>query len=475
MAHSKSLTRESFFTHDREFYRRFFGMMIIVALQNFVAYSVNMMDNIMLGSYNQDALSGAATVNQIFFIIQAFATATGTTLTTLCSQYWGKKEGKPIRSLAGIAMRFGVISGVGIIVICAVIPRPMLSLFTTSSIIIDQGQTYLSLIMWSFALYLLSNILYSLLRSFGTVRISFYVSLLSLVINVSINYTLSFGHFGFPEMGIRGAAVGTLIARIIEFCIVLFYLLRREKKIRFTLRDLVMSSSKTLRKDFYKAFAPNVIAQVVWSLSVPIQTGILGHMSDDALAANAVATTFFQYLKVIVQAMGSTAAVIIGNTIGEGKIEQVKKEARTISIMDLAIGAVLGLIIFLLRKPLLSLYVLTPTAKTLASHMIIIMSVVMVGMSYEMPVSSGILLGGGDLQYRMRLNLISTWLIVMPLSFSAAFWWKLPVEIVVIFIQSDQFFKGFPLAWRLHHYKWIHIMTKEDTEDPARISQDNAS
>lgn len=455
----KTKTKESFFTKDPRFYKTFFRMMIIVALQNLVAYSVNMADNIMLGSYDQSALSGAATVNQIFFMVQQFALSIGNALVVLASQYWGEHRIEPIRTLTGIALKLGIICSVIIIALCTFIPVPLLKLFTDSPEIVEEGLRYLSLIKWTFALFIITNVLMAALRSVGTVNISFYISIVSLIVNVVINYTLIFGKFGFPEMGILGAAVGTFIARILEFVIVLVYIIKVDQKMRLFSGGL-FKADKGLRKDYTKVTIPIMLSQVLWGVSVPMQTAILGHLSADAIAANSVATTFYQYLKVIVIAMSSTSAVMIGNAIGRGDMQRIKSDARTMSVIDVAIGLVLGLALFLLRYPLLSLYNLSDTATTMALNLIIIMSFIMVGMSYQMPVSFGIIQGGGDTGFTMKMNMISTWAIVMPLSFMAAFWWKWPVEAVVIVIQSDQIFKGLPTFIRFRGYKWIKKLTK---------------
>jgi len=199
---------------------------------------------------------------------------------------------------------------------------------------------------------------------------------------------------------------------------------------------------------------------VLWGVSVPMQTAILGHLSDNAIAANSVATTFYQYLKVIVVAMSSTSAVMIGTAIGRGDMARIKSDARTLSCIDLVIGLVLGLALVLLRSPLLFLYELSDEAIEMASNLIAIMGLIMVGMSYQMPVSFGIFQGGGDGAFTMKMNLISTWLIVMPLSFAAAFWWKLPVEWVVIVIQSDQIFKCLPTFIHFRKYTWMKKLTR---------------
>ncbi len=451
--------KTTFFTHDKSFYKTFFRMMIIVALQNLVAYSVNMADNIMLGSYNQNALSGAATVNQIFFIVQQFALSFGNALVVLASQYWGEKRVEPIRTLTGIALKFGAVVSIAIVAVCIFIPVPLLKLFTDSPEIIACGQEYLVLIQWTFILFIITNILMAALRSVGTVNISFYISVVSLIINVGINYVLIFGKLGLPEMGVRGAAIGTLIARIVEFLVIVVYILKVDKKLCLFSKG-IFKQDRGLNRDYTKVYIPIMCALVLWGVSVPMQTAILGHLSPDAIAANSVATTFYQYLKVIVVALSSTSAVMIGNAIGRGDLERIKSDARTLSVIDVAIGLVLGLILFALRGPLLSMYNLSVEAKEMALNLIVIMSFIMVGMSYQMPVSFGIIQGGGDTKFTMKMNMICTWLIVMPLSFAAAFWWKWPVELVVIVIQSDQIFKGLPTFLRFRGYKWIKKLTK---------------
>ncbi len=447
-----------FFVKDKNFYKTLFRMLIIVAMQNLVAYSVNMIDNIMLGSYSQTALSGAATVNQLFFMVQQVALSIGNTLIVIASQYWGEGRVDPIRRLTGHSIKLGVLSSAGILALCIFLPTQLLRIFTNSADIIIEGKAYLAIIQFTFPMFIMSNILVSALRSVQTVAISFYISVISLVVNAGINYTLIFGRFGFPEMGIRGAAIGTLIARILELVIIIVYIAFFDRKLELT-SNPIFGADAQLKKDYKKSFIPIAMAQILWGVSVPMQTAILGHLSDNAIAANSVATTFYQYLKVIVIAMSSVSAVMIGNTIGQGDREKVKAAGRTLSVIDVCIGLTLGIILFLLRDPLLSMYNLTPEASVMARNLIAIMSIVMVGMSYQMPVSFGVIQGSGDSKFTLKMNLISTWLIVMPLSFLTAFALHWPVEAVVFVIQSDQIFKGLPTFLRFRGYKWIHKLT----------------
>ena len=449
----------SFLSHNPAFYRTLIGLAGFVALQNVIAYTVNMADNIMLGMYGQEALSGAATVNQIFFLIQQFGVSVANTLVALCGQYWAEGRKEQIRILTGYALRLSALVGVILILAGTLFPTAICRIFTSDSAILVQGTAYMRIVIWSFGLFCVTSVLYAALRAVGIVRISFYVSILTLIVNCSINYVLIFGKFGLPQMGIRGAAIGTLTARILEFIIVLVYCLKDDKINLFKGREFLKKDS-LLRGDFYRIYVPNLLSTVVWAIAIPVQTAILGHISSDALAANNIASTFYQYAKVVTMAMSSCSGVMVSNAIGAGDLERVKQEARTLSVIDVAVGIVLAILLIVLRKPLLSLYTLTPAAYALADSLILLQALIMVGMSYQMPVSMGIIQGGGDAKFTMKMNLICTYLIVMPLTFMGAFWWKVPVVALVFIIQSDQLFKCLPVWLRFKNYTWIRKLTR---------------
>lgn len=470
--------KESFFTRDREFYRLLFSIFTMVTLQNVVAYSVNMLDNMMLGSYSQTALSGAATVNQIFFMVQQISLTVCDALVILASQYYGQKRLSPVRKIAGFSLKLSLAWGLLIAGLCLFLPERVLGIFTRDAQIIAQGRAYLQILLFTFPLFMLSASMMAALRVVGTVKISFYISVLSLLVNASVNYTLIFGRFGFPEMGVRGAAVGTLLSRILEFAVVTGYVRFKDRKLELFSEGLPWigkrdgksrraPSDRELERDYYGVAVPVMLTGILWAVSVPMQTAILGHLpgadASDAIAANSVAMTFYQYLKVVVAAMASASGVVMGRSVGSGLLPRIRSDARTLSVLDLAVGIVLAALLFVLRAPLLGFYRLSETALFYADQIMVILCFVMVGMSYQMPVCNGILRGSGDTHFTMWLNLISVWAIVMPLSFFAAFVWKLPVPLVVLCIQSDQIFKALPVFLRVRSGKWIRHLTRDQS------------
>jgi len=463
-----TLEKRTYFTRDGAFYRTLFRLMLVVALQNVVAYSVNVADNLMLGSYSQAALSGAATVNQIQFLLQQGIGCISNAMVMLCAQYWGRKEMSPIRRLTGVTLKVGVLVGTCLFALTALLPRQILLLFTSDAEILDAGVEYLSILKYTYMLYILTTILLAALRSVETVRIAFTVSAMSLVVNVGINYTLIFGRFGFPELGVRGAAIGTLVARTLELAVVLLYVLKIDRKLRLFSENF-LRRDRQLARDYRRVALPVTATGMLWAVATPIQTGILGHLSSDAIAANSVATTMFQYLKVITMSQASSSSVVVGKMVGEGKNTKPRLQpyVRALQAIFLVLGFALGGVLLAIRGPILSLYALTPSAMSLADQLLILMAVIFVGMAYQMPASMGIVQGGGDTKFNMFMNLISVWGIVMPLSFAAAFWWKLPVVWVVLCLNSDQLFKCLPVGLYANSYRWIHVLTRNTAPDGA--------
>lgn len=200
-----------------------------------------------------------------------------------------------------------------------------------------------------------------------------------------------------------------------------------------------------------------------WAIATPVQTALIGQLSSDAIAANSVTNTFYQLLKVVAQAMSSASAVIIGKTIGERDFVKARSGARTIEMLSLGIGIVLGLLLFAIRRPILAFYSeLTPEASALTEQMLLIMCFVMVGMAYEVPVLFGVIRAGGDAKFPSVVNIAAMWLIVMPLAFLAVFVWHLDVIWVVMIIQSEQLIKCIPAFIRIRQYdKWIKVVTEE--------------
>ena len=450
-------------TRDRKFYRAFGVLCATLMLEQAVILSVNLADNVMLGRYSEASMSGVAAVNQIQFVLQQVVYAVSNGMIILGSQYWGQSRTAEIRKLSSIAMRVSLLIVVALFAAVTLFPREMVGLFTPNEAFIDEGVRYLEIIRYTYLLYVYLLILMGTMRVAESVRIALVVSVISLLLNCAINYVLIFGNFGAPEMGVRGAAIGTLVARMVEFFIFLGYALLRDERIRLRPRDF-LRVDRAMLGDFLRVSLPVILTQGLWGVANALQTVILGHMSDAAISAQSISSNLFQLLKVTSVGAASAASILIGKTIGENRgMERIREYARTLQVLFVGIGLALGAALFCIRIPWLRIYNVVDETRALANAYMIIQSVVLVTMSYQMPVNGGIIRGGGDTKFIMIVDLISIWGIVLPLSFLAAFVWKLSPVAVIALLNSDQVFKCVPAFFRVNSYKWVRRLTRPES------------
>ena len=445
---------------NKPFYRNFFSIYIALVLQNVITISVNLADNMMLGAYSETALSVVAAVNQIQFVLQQILMALGDGMVIFCSQYFGKKQTEPIKKIASSAMRAGLsVAGILFIVV-SLFPDRIVGLFTTEQTIIAEGVSYLYIVRFTYFFFAVTILLLATLRSIQMVKIAFYLSVMTFFVNCGINYIFIYGKFGAPELGGAGAAIGTLIARITECVVLIVYIIKREHVLHLTLREF-FQTDRVLGRDYFKVSLPIVAVQSLWGLNTALQTVILGHMTAAAIAANSVASTIFLMVKSAAVGASSTASVIIGRTIGTGDLQLVKKYSGMLQRIFLIIGVVSGIVLFFIRVPILSLYDLSAETKQLANVFLLILSVICVGMSYQMPTNNGIIRGGGNAMFVVKMDLVSIWMIVIPLSIFMAFVVKASPAVVVCCLNADQIFKCVPAFLQSHYGNWMRKLTRD--------------
>ncbi len=455
------------FTKDKNFYRNFFSLLSMLALQNMIVLSVNLIDNIMIGSYSEAALSGVTAVNQIQFVFQQILLGSGDALVVMGSQYWGQNRTDPIKKLSNGALLLGLGFGIILFVLAASIPGSLVGLFTDNGEYVSEGVKYIDIIKYTYLLFPISSILLTTLRTVETVKIAFVTSVISLAVNASVNYLLIDGNLGCPELGATGAAIGTLIARAVELLIVLVYVLRVDKKICIKFKDF-FKLDKTLVIDYLKTSRAFVIVAALFGLSTAIQTVVLGHMDigtdGSVIGANSISSTLYMMLKVASIGAASSAAIIIGKAIGQNKLDKVKEYAKTLQIIFLMIGILTSIVLFTIRTPILNLYDISPTTRDYANSFILVLCVTCIGTSYQMPTLVGIVRGGGDSAFVLKNDLISIWCIVLPVSILAAFVFNWPPVAVVFCLNADQLFKCGAACIKVNKFNWIKKLTRNDSE-----------
>lgn len=459
-------------TKDREFYRTIFKIAIPSAFQSLITLLVVLVDNMMVarlgGGDNSFALAAVSQVNSItaFFTSTLMGIVGGSAV--LISQYWGKKDTARIKQVFSIVMM--LCAGLALIVFAAakLFPETILSLVIKRSEaeVFPLAMQYFSLVVFSYIPYALSHSLVGMLKSVEVVKVTLYISLVSLFTNIGGNYVLIFGKFGFPALGVKGAAIATIIARVVEMAIVWFYTFRVQKQIEIHPRDL-LRPNRDLMKDYGKFGLPVAVVDMQWSFIGMLKAAIIGQLGASFMAAVNIADSMMQLGTLFTFALAGGACVVVGKTVGAGNIPKVKEYSRTIQIMFAVLGVVMAVIVILLRAPFISLYGPSGEEFALARQMIFLGAISMMGTSYHAACFVGINRGAGDNAFVAKVDSICGWLVVLPCTLLAAFVLKLPLPFVYLATRIDQCYKWIIAFFRLRTDKWIHNVTRDDKEAKA--------
>ncbi len=409
------------FRTDKSFYLSVFAITIPIALQNIISLSVNLMDTIMLGQLGDIAITAANLGGQPFFILNILGFGLASGANVLIAQYWGKGDLHRIRCLLALSLR--VVVGASLLFALGGIffPRFLMGLFSSDPAAIEASAQYLFILSFSFLLFSFSNCYLMCLRAVEQVRVSMFIYICSFFINVFFNWCFIFGKLGSPVFGIRGAAMGTVIARAFEFVAVLIYMTFFEKRIQFKPVHLFLKSEGMVG-DYLKNSAPVVGNELLWGLGMSVISMTIGKMGTSFMAAASIANVMNQLCSVFTFGIANAAAVLCGKAIGGGK---PKQEAQKIANSLLLVGELLsiaaGLLLLALRIPILNLYDVTAETHNTAYSLLTILGFIEPIMGFSCVAIVGVLRGGGDVNTNFILDCGLLWGQAVPLGLLGAF------------------------------------------------------
>ena len=446
-------------TRDRSFYHSLISLAVPVALQSLITFAVSFADNLMVASLGDSAVSGVYMGSQIQQFLQTFYAGIEGAILILAAQYWGRRNMDSIRRIIAIGLHFSIIFALLLTALCLTVPEQILSLFTNDASVIADGTAYLRIVCLSYVFFCVTQSLIAAMRSVEVARIGMAVSGISLVVNIALNYVLIFGKLGLPALGIRGAAIATLISRMVETGVMVVYVGRMDEKLRFGLRD-ALQTDRALRRDFIRYGLPIVGGQVVWSVNMMANSAILGRFGSEVIAAASVANTLNTLAYVAMTGMSSAVGIITGKTVGAGKYELMKEYAYTVQILFLALGLLTGGMIAVLRAPFIALYTgITADAAFYASQFIAVLSITMIGTCYQAAGLFGLVKSGGDIGFVFKNDTIFVFMVVLPSALIAARVGA-PAWVVFACLKCDQILKCFVAVFKINRFNWMKNLTR---------------
>ncbi len=454
------------FVRDRKFYRTMASFALPIAAQQLITVGVNMADNIMLGQLGEVPMSGATLANNFISVFQVMCMGMGMGANVLISRFFGMKDQNSMKKAVNLMFRLEFVIATCFAVATGLAPSLIMSIYTTESAVIAAGTGYLLISIPCYYLngYAVTTSL--VLRSVGKATVPLMSSVCSFFINIFFNWVFIFGHLGAPEMGVNGAALGTLIARVVEFSVTMGYLFFKDVNIGLRLKDLTMSV-KEIQGEYIRISIPVLISDTLLGLGNSAVSVVMGHIGASFVAANAITTVVMQMATVVIQGISQASCAITGITLGEGKTKQAQEQGVTFAAIGFLIGCVGCVLIRLLRDPIISFYNITEETALLARQLMNALSLVVLFQTTNSILTKGVLRGGGDTKFLMVADILFLWVCSIPLGALAGLVWHLPGFWIYIFLRIDQFIKAVWCLFRLRSGKWIK---KISADSPA--SQD---
>ena len=447
----------------KNFYKQVCLLIIPMALQNLINVGVQAADVFMLGRVGEKVLSGASLAGQIQFIMTLILFGTTSGATVLTAQYWGKKDTRTIEKILGMGMLIGIGGALAFALAAELIPETLLRIYTNDPEVIAEGVKYLRIVALSYVIMAATQVYLYIMRSIERVVIATVVYGASLIVNIIVNAVLIFGLMGFPKMGIEGAAIGTLISRILGIMIVIWYAKFRNKVVRFHLSDM-WNIDKVLLKDFLFYATPVILNELVWGMGSSANTAVIGHLGSAAVAANSVVQVVRELSTVVVFGVSNATAIYLGKTIGERQYELAKAYGRRFAVLSVITGFIAAGIILVSAPAVSRFMTLSPEAKSYLMFMFFVMSYFALCQAINTTLVVGVFRSGGDTRFGLRLDATTMWCCSILLGAIAAFVFRASVPVVYVLLMSDEVIKVPITVKRFLGYKWIKNVTREQEE-----------
>ena len=426
-----------------------------IALQQFMTALVGACDAIMLGKLSQDAMSAVSLATQVTLVFNLFMFAFMAGENMFVAQYYGKGDYTGISQVFSLVTKICGCIAVVFLAGTLFFPEQLMRILTNEETLIVLGSEYLRVIGISYVFSGIAQIFLAIMKNCGAVNMSTLINGVMVILNIALNAVFIFGLSGFPKMGIKGAALATVLATVVQFLWSVGYVLCRIRAVKFSLR----SCEKKLFGRFWQKAVPLLINNLAWGIGFSMYSVIMGHLGTDAVAANGIANISKNLVVCFCLGLGNAGSIIVGNRLGADRLQEAKEVGETLTKTAIIAGIVSGLVLIALSPFITKMVDLTPTARGYLQKMLLISSYYIAGKSVNCMTIGGIFAAGGDSKFGMLCDSVTLWCIIVPLGCICAFILKLPVMVVYFVLNLDEIIK-LPVVYKHYKkYKWIKNLT----------------
>ncbi|HSG44062.1 MAG TPA: MATE family efflux transporter [Anaerolineales bacterium] len=458
------------FFRDKDFFRAMLTLAVPVAFQQLITAGLNMIDVLMVGQLGETSVAALGLANQIFFILILFLFGVSSGTAIFTAQYWGKRDTENIRKVLGICLAIAVSVAALFTLAATLIPEKLMGFYTEDPEVIRLGSEYLRIVGLSYVLMAISISYISILRSITLVRMTVIVSVIALAIKTAIAYVLIFGHLGLPALGVRGAAIGTAIGWTFEAIALLTLVYVLKTPLAGNLFTF-FNFNREFLFNVLRTTTPAAINEIAWSVGITTYNAVYARIGTDSIAAININATIEELIFVLFIGMGNACSVMIGNKIGEKDQDTAFEYGRRFTIMTVALALMGGAIVFYARDTVAGWYQLSPSALFNLQNIMLIYSVSVWLRAFNYILFIGVLRAGGDTKFAMFMEVLSIWLIGVPVALITGFVLHWPVYFVYASVLLEEAIKAIVMSRRFISRKWIHdLVNVGEDEIPASLS-----
>ena len=412
----------------------------------------------MIGRLGTVEIAAVGLGNQIFFLYNVYLFGICSGGAIFAAQFWGKGDIQGIRKNLGFCLTLSLASGVIFALVVVTIPEKIIGIYSRDEAVIKAGAAYLRIISFSFIPFA-ANLAFTLsLRSVEKVRLAIVATVIAIVINGTLNYLLIFGIGPFPAMGVEGAALGTVISRLVEALIIVIMSYVLKYVPAGSLREL-LGFNRSFVRQFFRITLPVIANEILWSTGITVQNIIFARTDTDAIAAFNIVGTIQMLTWVLFLGLGNGVAILIGKKIGEQDEKTARDYASKISRFTplLSVGA--ALILYPISWLLPYIFNVNPETLRAAAQMFIILCCSYPFRAFNMAIVIGVCRAGGDTVFCVVYDTAVMWLIALPLAACSAFVFGAPVWVIYLCVTMEEPLKAMLGLWRLKTGKWLHNVT----------------
>ncbi|MBN2222476.1 MAG: MATE family efflux transporter, partial [Vallitaleaceae bacterium] len=383
-------------SYKRGYFKKMMVLGLPIIIQNLVSTSLNMVDTIMISGQGEQSLAAVAFANKFLFILFVilFGIYSGTSI--FISQFYGAGDHKRIHHVLGIGITLGIGVSSIFFLLAMFVPHMVMRVFIDSPEVIAYGSSYLRIVSLSYLPMGVTFALSNASRNVHLTKIPMFSSIIALLLNTGINYLLIAGNLGFPELGVKGAAIATVISRLVEFSILFsFIFIKKGNPLRASLHEL-FGFSKELFAKILKTIAPVIVNEGLWVVGTSVYYIAYGKLGEDSVAAMQVAMTLTDFCWAIFTGLGSAAAILVGNAVGNDENERALSYAKITLRFGVVIAILIGGLMILLRPFLNILFPLEAETLEWAKASVLVMALYFPVRNFNYIMFISVLRSGGD-------------------------------------------------------------------------------